>query len=94
MAMIAKGLSASFAVRSVALEVPGTTADLSTCGAEARVRIRRSTGGRTTMSNLPPGRAILGSIKPAVRRHRGADGAEIIHDDVTPPLAWTMARAC
>ena len=46
------------------------------------------------MSNLPPGRAILGSIKPAVRRHRGADGAEIIHDDVTPPLAWTMARAC
>ena len=87
MAMIAKGLSASFAVRSVALEVPGTTADLSTCAAEARVRIRRSTGGRTTMSDLPPDRAILGSIKPAVRRHRGADGAEIIHDDVTPPLA-------
>ena len=71
MAMIAKALSASFAVRSVALEIPGTTADLSTCAAEARVRIRRSTGGRTTMSNLPPGRAILGSIKPAVRRHRG-----------------------
>ena len=53
--------------------------------------------GRTTsMSNLSPGRAILGSIKPAVRRQGGGggDGAEIIHDDVTPPLAWTMARAC
>ena len=44
------------------------------------------------MSNLPPGRATLGSIKPAVRRHRRADGAEIIHNDVTPPLAWTMVR--
>ena len=86
MAMIAKGLSASFAVRSMELEIPGTTADLSTCAAEARVGIRESMGGRTTVSNLPPGRAILGSNKPAVRRHRRTDGVEVIYDDVMPPL--------
>ena len=29
-----------------------------------------------------------------LRRHRRTDGVEVIYDDVTPPLTWTMARAC